>query len=118
MEDLKNYRVASEHLVYEDDFNKGELEQVNCYFENQVVSATSPLEAIENYFEHLGYDYNIEQAWIDGEFLDYSVLVDNDNLPANEVEIEEWKSGELKLYANNIRVSVEKMELVDLEELV
>ena len=118
MKDLKNYKVTSYHTVYEDDFKEGELEEVNCYFESEVIAATSPLEAIENYFEHLGYDYNQEMAWIDGEFLDYSVHVDVDNLPANEVEIAEWKKGELKLYANNIRVNVEKMELVNLEELV
>jgi chemotaxis protein histidine kinase CheA len=90
-------------LVYEDDYNEGEGNQVNSFGERENKSFSN----VSDFFKYINntilyYDMNKEYFSImdDGRIVT-SILVDEDNSPASKMEIEEWKKGNRKLYSAN-----------------
>ena len=107
---MKTFKIHSAHDIYIDDYEQGELDRVNGYTLTNEVKANDAWEAIEKYFETtLYYDFKKDNASKSDEVeneLHYSVLVDVENLEANERQIEKWKQGKEKLYSNNITIAV------------
>ena len=115
---MKRYYIVSHHDVYIDDYEKGELENVNYYNIKEFVVAETPREAIKKYFDEiLCYSFSISSAIITHEEdddepinrLEYSVLVDDENIEASELERLLWKEGNKKLYSNNISLYIEEL---------
>ena len=110
---MKTFKMQSAHDIYIDDYEQGELDRVNGYTVTNEVEANDVWEAIEKYFETtLYYDFKKDNASKSDEVeneLHYSVLVDVENLEANEGQIEKWKQGKKKLYSNNITITVYKI---------
>lgn len=108
---MKNYVIECNHEVYIDSYKKGELENANNYDTNGTYKCDSPIEAIQKHFECLGYDFNNDYAQNDEEEdgqnkVWYSVLVDSENIKADQKEIEKWKKNKLVLYSNNMTIYV------------
>lgn len=112
---MKNYIIDSEHTVYLDSYENGEMEQVNFYTQKDTIKANSPREAIKLYFEKsLYYSFDIKLACIEHEetnktsinTLHYYVLVDGNNIEASESEINQWKEDKKLLYSNNIYLTI------------
>ena len=110
---MKTFKIRSAHDIYIDDYEQGELDRVNGYTVTNEVEANDVWEAIEKYFETtLYYNFKKDNASKSDEVeneLHYSVLVDVENLEANEGQIEKWKQGKEKLYSNNITITVYKI---------
>ena len=114
---LNVYKVSSSHDVNVDDFEQGELEHANYYELSDEVKATDWKDAIQKYFnEFLCFDFDIKHSYIDEEnnTLQYSNLVDNDNIEVSPRQKDLWKEGKLKLYSNNTLVTVEQITKVKL----
>lgn len=115
---MKTYIINSEHTVYLDSYENGEMEQVNFYTQKDTIKANSPREAIKLYFEKsLYYSFNLKDTYIvheeeenDSEApintLHYSILVDGNNSEASESEISQWKEDKKLLYSNNIYLTI------------
>ena len=82
------------------------------------IKAETPKEAIENYFKNkLGFNFDFANIGGDEEnnnVLFYSVLVDAENMEANENEIELWKQEKKKLYCDNIRLTIYELTEVNI----
>ena len=120
---MKTYFIKTIHEVFIDKFNEGELDFVNAYNIEAKIQAENPREAIKKYFENeLYYKFDFESAYIPHEEeeteeknnLHYSVLVDNDNNEASKSEVEAWKQNKLKLYSNNIFLSIYELNEVEI----
>jgi hypothetical protein len=106
------YYIESIHLVHIDNFTEGQLHQVNSYSLNTFVKADSVQNAIESYIkDYLGYSFNWDNAENseDNTILDYSELVDIDNIKASENEINKWKLDEIALYSNSYQIQVSQV---------
>ena len=113
---MKRFFISSTHEVFVDDYNEGELNNVNDYNLNSFINAEDPRQAIEKYFDTvLGYDFSFELSDFEDGYLNYSVLVDEDDLQATETEKVFWRNGKKTLYCNNIRLKVG--ELIKINEL-
>lgn len=113
---MKRFFISSTHEIFVDDYNEGELNNVNNYDLNSFINAENPKQAIKQYFDTvLGYDFTFENSNFEDGYLNYSVLVDADNLQATEKEKELWKRGKKTLYCDNI--SLEVSELIKINEL-
>ena len=119
---MKTYFIKTNHEVFIDKFNEGELDFVNSYSIEAKVKAENPREAIKKYFENeLYYKFDFESAYIPHEeeeteeknTLHYSVLVDVDNSEASKKEVEEWKEDKLTLYSNNIFLTIYELNAVE-----
>ena len=114
---MKTYFIKSTHDIYVDDYNKGELENVNFYTNEKRITANNAKEAISKYFQNTLYlSFEFEYAQVDDEYknvLHYSNLVDEENSEASKGEIELWKEGKYKLYSNN--TTLEIYELTEVE---
>ena len=119
---MKTYFIKTNHEVFIDKFNEGELDFVNAYNIEANIKAENPREAIKKYFENeLYYKFDFESAYIPHEeeeteeknTLHYTVLVDNDNNEASKKEVEEWKEDKLTLYSNNIFLTIFELNAVD-----
>ena len=111
---MKTFKIHSANDVHIDDYEQGELDRVNGYTVTNEVEANVVWEAIEKYCETtLYYDFKQDNASkIDVvEYLFfYSVVVEVENLEANERQIEKWKQGKEKLYSSNITITVLKLQ--------
>jgi len=112
---MKTFKIISSHSVFIDNYNDGELKNVNNYSLNATIKAEDPRKAIELYFKkELFYNFNFENSYIPHEEEDdteentliYDVLVDFDNIEANERSIKSWKKGKETLYNNNIFITI------------
>ena len=114
----KTYIVSSYHNVYEDSYTQGELNEVNEYeMEMKVYDAKDPIEAVAIFYDkQFGKEFDAITVDIEDGGIYDSFLVDAENLEVTENQIEKWKNGEVKLYANNFRVIVQSIEVLDLEE--
>jgi len=114
----KTYIVSSYHNVYEDSYTDGEQDQVNEYnIEMKVFDAKDPMEAVAIFYDkQFGREFDATIVHIEDGGIYDSFLVDAENLEVTENQIEKWKNGEVKLYANNFRVIVQSIEVLDLEE--
>ena len=119
---MRTFQIISNHDVYVDNYEQGELKNVNWYKLDSIVSANNPKEAIQKYFNDvLYYDFDIKHAYIPHKedeserknVLHYSVLVDEQNYKATESQIEYWKEDKMNLYSNNIYIIIN--ELIEVE---
>lgn len=111
----EKYIVETYFDVYEDSYEEGEIEHVNCWEYSNKVTAISKEQAIEKAFEELGLSFDFKHASVDEEnpqFVHYSNLVDFDNNEANERDKEAWKLGDEKLYSANSTINVYRLEQV------
>ena len=114
---MNNYKIFSFHSIAEDDYKQGELKTIKDYSLTEIVQAETVKEAIIEYFKSvIHYDFDFKHAEHDSEFLYHSTLVDSEQIEATKEEMEKWKQGRLKLYANSYSISVEQLISVDLEE--
>ena len=114
---LNTYKVTSLHDVYIDSFKDGELGCVNYYKLSSEIMAEDWREAIKKYFsDYLFFSISIECGYVDEESntFQYSNLVNEDNMEANEDEIKRWKQNKLTLYSNNTVTTVEQIIKIDL----
>ena len=98
----------------EDDYVEGEIGEVICWSEYPRKEFESLNEALDYILEHNGYTIN--KYWEkneDGSFIN-SIHTNSIHQEADEGEIEEWKKGNLTLYALYIKAEVVK--IVELEE--
>ena len=118
---MKTYFIKTNHEVFIDKFNEGELDFVNSYTQKAQIKAENPESAIAKYFDkHLYYDFNMNFAYVphqeeeteEKNTLHYSVLVNEDNNKASEQEVEEWKEDKLTLYSNNIFLTIYELNAV------
>lgn len=117
---MRNFNIKSYHTIFVDDYKEGEGEQVNYYTLDAVIGAETAKQAVTEYFaEHLNYQFDIDKSELSecGKYIQWSVLVDADNAEAIQNEIDLWKNGTIKLYANRIEVSAELMMQVDFNDL-
>jgi hypothetical protein len=110
---MKTFLIKSVHSVYIDSFENGEHEHVNEYSLEAKITAETIQKAIETYFEKELFvsNFDLKNTEVVENHLEYNYLVDNDNCPASEGEIERWKKDEITLYSNN--ASIEVFELVE-----
>lgn len=118
------YLINASTEVYLDDYNLGELDFVNSFeFDSASYRADdySVINAIQDYFENnLYYElvFEYKSIYDDGMYMSVSVLVDKDNIEADNNDIEEWKNGQKTLYSSNITLSVELCIDVNLKEIL
>ena len=119
---MKTYFIKTNHEVFIDKFNEGELDFVNAYNIEAKIKAENPREAIKKYFENeLYYKFDFENTYIphaeeeteEKNTLHYTVLVDVDNSEASVQEVEEWKEDKLTLYSNNIFLTIYELNAVE-----
>ena len=107
---MKNFKVTTNHDIYEDSYENGEEENVNNYIVTSEQKAENAIEAIKKHYENeLCYsDFKKEFAGFeDGDdSLHYSNIVDEDNYEATNEQIDKWKKNKIKLYANNMVFTV------------
>ncbi len=116
---MKRYRIESVHEVYEDHYDEGEGEYVNCYMLDAVINAENEKEAIEEYFkDHLYYSYDLSDADINKPYLSYCVMVDAENseVGPDQLIVKQWKEGKSKLYINRIDITLSEVTQINLEE--
>lgn len=113
---MKKFQINSIHTVYVDDFKTGEGDFVNGYTMEATIKAETPMDALKSYFKNeLYYNFKDGDLTVDGDYIDYSILVDTDNAEATPQEIESWKEGKITLYANNISIEIFELTKVTLE---
>lgn len=99
--------------VYEDDYEHGELDEVN--FWTQTFNAETPKKLLEKLEFYIPKDAITEMYQEDiNEYEDSSEywtswLVDNDNYPASDEDIKQWRKGKKKLYTTNCQILVSKL---------
>ena len=111
------YQINIYTDVYLDHYTKGETEEVNSYYNKFTINHYTPLKAIEESFNKLGFSFNQKFAEIHTEWnnakqvLYYSHLCDVDNIEVEETEslITEFREGKINLYSNNHKVEVYKL---------
>ena len=114
---LNTYKVTSLHEVSIDSYTEGETGYVNFYELSSEIKAESWKDAIKKYFnEYLCFKFDIEHSYIDEDAnnLQYSNLVNSDNMEASENEIKIWKENKLTLYSNNTIITVGQIIKIDL----
>jgi hypothetical protein len=117
---MKKYLIKSSHQIYLDDYNKGEVELVNCYTLDSFITAPNAQNAIQKYIQNdLNYKFDRQRICEDDESINvghYNVLVDAANEEADEQEIELWKVNQCKLYSNNIRLEIYEVKPVNINK--
>lgn len=104
-----------------DDYNEGEQGMGNNFYVNETMKADTISEAIKKACDFVGGDFEgDEKCWnidIDADQgrIDFQTLENGDaELPSNS-ELEQWKRGELDLYACYYVGYVEELKPVNLE---
>lgn len=121
---MNSYQISSYHEIYEDNYEAGELDRVNSYdIGPWVVKADGPLEAIAKYYnDHLHREFKPKNVMLDEDELTNTIydssLEDESGLKPSEYELEEWKEGRMKLYANNATIYVHELVEVDLSGFI
>ena len=114
----KTYIVSSDHNVHEDSYTDGQQKWVNSYeLELKVFDAKDPKEAVEIYYENqFGKKFDQSQVVVEDGGIYDSFLADENGLWADDAQIERWKKGEETLYCDDFRVTVEEVQVLDLEK--
>ena len=102
---METFLIECSHNIYVDNYENGELDNVNNFDTDGKYSAGSVYEAIEKHLYSLGYDFNKDFCQLDEEQTNvvfYSVLVDVENYQASSYDILSWKENKLNLYSNNM----------------
>jgi hypothetical protein len=101
-----DYQIELENWfarVHEDDYENGEGDQVNS-FADDVNKTFKTAKQLFDYINDKIIYKDIDAAnyfAIEDGRITTSLLVDSENIPASESQIEIWKKGELKLYTAN-----------------
>jgi len=110
------YKINIYTDVYLDHSLQNTTRLVNYYKNSFIIDHFTPLKAIEESFDKLGFSFNHKFADIhthdDGQqVLYYSHLCDLENIEIEETEslITEFREGKINLYSNNHRVEVYKL---------
>ena len=112
---MKTYKIVSTHDVYVDSFSEGEQEYVNHYNFSAEIKKDNVNEAIEDYIKNsLYFNYHKKLTYKENNKIYLSVLVDEDNIEANEKQIEQWKNNKLTLYVNYVEIEVYELVRVEL----
>lgn len=117
---MENYYITYTVNVYEDSYNDGELSNVDYYNGKGLIKANTPKEAIVYFFKN-ELCFDIELNNLDNEIdnvincFSYSVLCDDDNIQVRELDndFQEWKKGNINLYANNIEFKLYKLQQLE-----
>ena len=110
--ELNTYKVSSSHDVYADSYENGEGDFVNNYYLSSEIEATNWRDAIKKYFnDYLYFDVDFDYSYIDDDSntFHYFNLVNDENMEANEREIEQWKENKLTLYSNHTEITVNQL---------
>jgi hypothetical protein len=115
---MKKYLIKSDHNIYVDDFNEGELEYINFYATEDFVKAENARDAIKKYFESsLYFSFDPNNLFKSEDYIHkgfYSILVDEDNNEASNSDISLWREGLKKLYSDNITIETYELKPVDI----
>jgi len=120
----KKYEIRSDHDVYEDSYEEGELNAVNTYEDKWTVYAEDPMKAIEKYFDTV-LNRKIDMATAlddglideDGRTFYYSYAENKYGEEPSEGEKASWKEGKTTLYSNNVSISISELVPVDLHRM-
>ena len=108
---MKRYKIISTHDIYEDDYLEGQGNLINSFTLDSEQEISTPIEAIEKHFSNFGYSFDSANAEFDGNLCHYGFMVDDDNIEASTQELEWFKNGNKKLYADNTAIQVYEMNL-------
>lgn len=105
-----SYKAQIYFDAYEDDYKEGELNQANSWEQTLTADTQSELrnkilEATYSKWEDLSDEQINEYDWCTEYATTYLTNADNEG-DASESEIEQWKKGDLKLYAVNCHILV------------
>jgi hypothetical protein len=112
------YILASDIFVLteEDDYEKGCVGGHNTY---TIDGSGGMFSSIDDLIKHLSEHYCLPKEKKDYHIFDdrlcCSAFVDEDNIEADERDIELWKKGEQRLWIANYSVNISFFEKVDLE---
>ena len=109
---MKKYKVISIHDIHEDYYTEGQGKLIASFNLNSEQNANSPVEAIEKHFNSFGYKFEDKLAQFDVNVCHYGFMVDEDNAEASTQELEQFKNGSKKLYADNTTIQIYEMNLV------
>ena len=89
------------------------MEFANFYHKSAIIKAETPKQAVKIYIEtELFYSVSDDDIAYEDDSVYVNVLVDEQNTQAQKHEIEMWKKGLLKLYIDDISISVNHLEKV------
>lgn len=112
---MNKYFIQSFHTIYLDSYEQGETDQVNYFKCEKLISADSPIDALRKYYEQeTSRDFSLDSIFVDDELIHDSFLVDVDNYPATEKQIEQWKNNEINLYAENVTFHIFELKTVSI----
>lgn len=103
---MKTYLIKSQIDVYKESFKEGEGDNVNCWLEEEIIHAKTPLKALKEFFENKLF-FTFDEKLIHQDLenhesnqLFYSNLVDESNVEVLEGSIEyaNFKKGFIELY--------------------
>lgn len=112
---MKKFRIVSNHEVYEDNYNEGELGYVNGYTLDGIYKMDNWQQAIENHFNENGLSIEMKDCEIEDGILYTSCLVNSDGVQPFNNELQDFKKGLINLYSDNITVIVQELVTVELK---
>ena len=124
MENLTTYKINYFVDVYEDSYSEGELNNVNYYEGEFFTKASSPKEAIKEFFENELF-FSLDFKYMDtvqDEFLErftYSLLCDNNNEEVKKEDsiYKKWLEDKVILYTNTIYFNIYEIKETEIKEL-
>jgi hypothetical protein len=109
---MRKYEIESFHHVCDDDFEKGESDQVSSYDSIQSIYAIDWEEAIDIYLEKHLYTklnfYDLELN-LENNCFESSFLQKIDGYVASIEDIELWKRGNLQLQSNSFQLIISEI---------
>lgn len=105
----KKYLISAYVDVYKESYEEGELENVNNWNHEGIITAENPKEALNIFIENELYFDNVD-VYQDDEIIYADVLVDEDNNQAGANAIEQWKNREINLYNANILFNLHELK--------
>lgn len=115
---MKTFLIKSSHDIFVDSYSEGEGNYVNGYNLELRVKSENLKTAIENYFSNqLFYEFSWDRCYIEGDHLEWDVLVDSENIEikGTDKEFDQWKRGEITLYNNRIYLTAFELVEIDIE---
>lgn len=110
---MSKYYITSNSDIRNYSYEEGEMAFVNFYHRSAVIKANTPKQAVKAYIEtELLYNVSDDDITYEDDRAYANVLVDEQNTQAQNHEIELWKKGLLKLYLEDISISVNHLEKV------
>lgn len=102
------YLITSRHEVVVDDYEQGQLQNVN-YYTHESRHDELNNEALSEHFAQLGFSYNNEEMYKDEDRVYYSWLVNSEDAEASETERQQWIKNKIKLYSNNATTTFQQL---------